>query len=188
MSWLSADIWSSLIPKGSFTPSLWSKANTRTESVVCLFESSWQEKQAFKNSSFVTNMYYKRMFTKYLRKTKRQSRAFRFRICFWIMCWSFASLSALAFKLSRVPLVSRNKRWALGGINGGKSWFMLASVICITEKRSLISTNCYSLCAPRTLWFWDLTIVVAAICTLNKALSSKLRGTSILVFWFPIRH
>ena len=64
---------------------------------------------------------------------------------------------------------------------------MLARTIYITQKWSLTSTNCSSLCTPRTQWFRDLTIIVAAILTCNMALSSKRRGTSILVF-LPIRH
>ena len=43
-------------------------------------------------------------------------------------------------------------------MNGDKIWFVVASTISITQKGSLITTSCSSLCTPRTQWFWDLTI------------------------------
>ena len=83
------------------------------------------------------------------------------------------------------PLIfSKWFEWAakkrVGIMNGDKIWFMLASA----RNDHAISTNCSSLCTPRTQWFWDLIIVVAAIRTCDKALSLKCRHTFIIVFFF----
>ena len=76
------------------------------------------------------------------------------------------------------------------GMNGDKIWFMLACAICITEKRSLRSTNCSSSCTPRTQWLWDLTIVVAAVPNVvaARAIMPSLQNVvapPLLVFYSP---